>query len=500
MSLLFRILRATHARGTHHKLALDGLAKIGGPSAEEWRRLFLSHAERYLEGSKAPDNAFKDFQNHVLHVDDSLWGGAPAKAEEWYRTCVGHLAAGNWADAVYAAGVLSHYYTDPIHPFHTGQSDAESHVHSAVEWSISRSYDALRPLGDDAAADRDARPGFDRSWLADFVVAGARTSHVHYQDLITHYDFDVGVKEPERGLDQQAQVYVGGLIAYATSGWARVLERALAESQATPPVVDLTIQSVLSALKIPLKMMLKKLDDAADRRQVEAIYAELQATGGVEQTLGEAERMVRQLRPVAPPPVERPAVLERIPAAQAVPVASVPAVPMVPAPAVPIVRVPPAASAPGPAAASPAALAPRSPLLKAGDNVERAPTIGPKMADRLQRIGIVSVADLLAADPATVARQLTDQRLDAADIGDWQDQARLVMTIAGLRGTHAQLLVGAGYRSADAIAAAESDTLCARILAYAATTAGKRVLRDGTPPEIERIREWVATARSRHAA
>ena len=56
MSLLFTIVYAAHANGTHHKLALDALRYLARADAEPWRRVFLKHAEVYLTGSKAPDN------------------------------------------------------------------------------------------------------------------------------------------------------------------------------------------------------------------------------------------------------------------------------------------------------------------------------------------------------------------------------------------------------------------------------------------------------------
>ncbi len=88
MSLLFRIIYAAHAKGTHHKLALDALKQLTSPDAERWQRVFLKHAETYLAGSKAPDDQFKDFKNHVLHVRDGYWGGALGKADQWYaRSC-----------------------------------------------------------------------------------------------------------------------------------------------------------------------------------------------------------------------------------------------------------------------------------------------------------------------------------------------------------------------------------------------------------------------------
>ena len=100
MSALFRIVYATHANGTHHKLALDALNEMQHGDKDAWTRVFLKHVERYLEGSKAPDVSFKDFKNHVLHVAEGYWGGAPEKAAAWYQKTIGRaLKAGNWPEA-----------------------------------------------------------------------------------------------------------------------------------------------------------------------------------------------------------------------------------------------------------------------------------------------------------------------------------------------------------------------------------------------------------------
>jgi hypothetical protein len=107
MGLLYRIVYAAHANGTHHKLALDALARVQSANSERWQNLFLKYAKPYLEGSKAPDNTFKDFKNHVLHVRDDYWGGAPEKAQEWYGKLLEALRGQAWSDAAYAAGVLS---------------------------------------------------------------------------------------------------------------------------------------------------------------------------------------------------------------------------------------------------------------------------------------------------------------------------------------------------------------------------------------------------------
>jgi hypothetical protein len=124
-----------------------------------------------------------------------------------------------------------------------------------------------------------------------------------------------------------------------------------------------------------------------------------------------------------------------------------------------------------------------------------APSIGPKTAARLNAVGIDTVEDLLKAHPIALAARLNDRHLTEETIAEWQDQARLVCTVPGLRGAGAQLLTGAGYRTVTAIASADADKLCADVLAFAAGNGGQRVLRNGNPPDIARIRTWIESAR-----
>ena len=48
MNLLFRIVYAAHANGTHHKLALNALLNLRDQDKVHWQRLFFSHSEVYL--------------------------------------------------------------------------------------------------------------------------------------------------------------------------------------------------------------------------------------------------------------------------------------------------------------------------------------------------------------------------------------------------------------------------------------------------------------------
>lgn len=488
MSLLHNVLYAAHARGTHHKLALDALAGIDVADAERWRRLFLKNAEAYMAGAKAPDDVFKDFKNHVLHPRDGFWGGAPAAARAWYGKTVTALQASNWSEAVYAAGVLSHYVTDPVQPFHTGQSEAENSVHRAFEWSTAKSYGELAAIAAAAPAP-DIAMADGGDWLEEMLKAAALRSNAHYEKCLAHYDINKGVVDPPAGLDDVSRRIVGELIRYAAALFSRVLSRSIAEANVEPPEVSLTLDTVLAGLKIPVKVLANRLADKAERAQVLDMYDELRTTGTVEKTLSEDDRTVRELHAIEIAGKASPA---RTQAKQTSsdPVASPPA--KAPSPVrlaerLETVRI----DVPAKAAL---------PRLSVTDNVVDAPSIGPRMAERLAPLGIKTVADLMACDPAAVAGGLQVSHVKARDVEDWKAQARLVLAIPGLSGTGAQLLVGAGYREPAAIASADPAQLLEKVQGFATGAAGRRILRDREPPESAQITAWAESTRRALAA
>lgn len=489
MSLLFRIIYAAHATGTHHKLALDALRHLECPEAEYWQRLFLKHAERYMEGSKAPDNTFKDFKNHVLHVRDGYWGGALGKAEEWYATLCAALTRQDWSEAAWSAGVLSHYVTDPIQPFHTAQSDAENSIHRAAEWSISRSYDALRAEGLASHGDPVIPAGGGERWLRELILRGAEKANAHYETLIAHYDLDKGVSDPPSGLDTLSRRILGELLVYAAASFATVLDRAFEQAAVAPPEIDLTLDTVMAAVKIPAKTLAKRLTDAEDRRIVAAMYDELIATGRVEATLPEDDRVVRDAYAAE---VEAPRQAQRArERAAALTGNSAPE---------PVVAARPAEPEAQPERLSTLTSPRQKHYLALSDNIERAPTIGPRSAKRLEPLGIKTVSDFLSASVYLAAGAFNSKNVTPETILLWQDQCRLMLDVPGLRGSHTELLAGAGYRTAQSLVEAEETKLCADVLAFATTSAGKRILREGAPPDIERIKGWLATARHARAA
>ncbi len=540
MSLLFRLVYATHANGTHHKLALDALRTLSGDNADAWRKVFLKHSELFMEGSKAPDKQFKDFRNHVLHVGDDFWGGAPDKVVNWYAHTVAALKAENWSEAVYSAGVLSHYYTDPIHPFHTAQSEAETSMHRAVEWSISRCYDNLRAEGLKAYPNLDVLVPEGDTWLADMTCDGAETSHVYYEKLIAHYNLSVGVSDPKSGLDPIARHVVSELLIYAATGFGHILDRAIAEAGVAPPQVNLTAETFVATLKIPVRWVQKKMANAEDKAIVQAMWDELQTTGKVDRTLPEDDRTVRDvhdrevLKPrrqrrqqaranrisqVGTPNTVPPALPKSRSARQTAPAAAAKADPGKEA-GLASLQTGPVAATPPPVMPTTAAMTsvpvisgkqpqhwtpssngrPPRYYLNTSDPVEDAPSIGPKTAQRLATAQITTVQDLFDCNPDAVATALGVRHITASVIRDWQDQAELVINVPELRGGQAQLLVGAGYRDIDALAGADSTQLSADILKFAITSEGERILRDGDPPDIEKITGWIQNAKMALAA
>jgi len=552
-SLCYRIVHYNASRSTHHKLALDGLVQIRGRMAERWRNLFLKHYEAFLEGAKAPDSKFQDFRNHVLHVRDGFWGGAVEAAHQWYERLVDLLQRHEWEEAAYAAGVLSHYYTDVIQPLHTQQSPQENEMHRAFEWSVFKSYDALLELIETKIGYPDLEAPETTDWLAQMIRDGARKANHHYDYIVDRFQLSTAVKDPANGLDRDMSLVIAELLAYATIGFSRILEKAFEESEARPPRTIAALTVVVATIKSPIHFVARCIHDVNEREIVLGIHEELQETGAVEETLPEDDRVVARLyhrevlgerRPSqAPEPAmprsrnaraaqeedrsrssrtRRDRTESRRPEPE---LAAVAASPETPAEAteeessttesprrrsifdlsryVPGRRNRDEQSTetdttepdPTPDVPSPRTLAssPRF-YLQRTDHVERAPSIGPKTARRLEKIGVHTVDDLLMLEPQRASAQLNVSHIDPDTLRDWQKQATLVCRVPNLRGHDAQILVACGYNSPQEVAAADAEELLLLADEFADSHEGQRVLRGGLQPSLDEISNWIRWA------
>ena len=489
MSLLQRIIFASYARSTHHKMALDALQFLQGPNAAKWGDLLLCEYGSYLQGAKDPDDRFKDFKNHVLHVRDNFWGGAVTAAEHWYGQLVDQLRANAWKDSAYSAGVLSHYFTDPHMPFHTGQTEAEGAVHRAAEWSVTTSYDKLRALIPEVGGYPTLRAAKGGDWLGGMICEGAIFSNQYYDLLIDHYNLAVGVKNPPAGLDRVSQEAIAKCLARATAGIAIVFDQAFAEAAVTPPAVDLSANEVIAESKIPIRQLINKLADKGDKAAVEAIYKEVQETGKAIKSLPESEKLVRQFH--AAEVLNVP--LSKLDAQTPRPAGTCYGKPASATPQVAMAVPQPAAIVSPVIVATPHTTSTRY-YLTMDDDIVDAPSIGPKTATRFQQIGMTKVRDLMHADATATASKLETRHITATVVADWQDQSRLMINVPGLRGHDAQILVAAGIRTQTELRQASVAVLLKKVVEVAATTEGKRILRSGAVPDEAEVTEWIAAA------
>ncbi len=143
--------------------------------------------------------------------------------------------------------------------------------------------------------------------------------------------------------------------------------------------------------------------------------------------------------------------------------------------------------------------APREPryYLSLESEVEDAPSIGPKTAKHLARVGIRTVADLLNADAASTSAELDMSHITATRIAEWQNQARLVCQIPELRGYAAQLLVACGYSSPEQIAGMRVEELVRQVTKMCKTKQGQRILRTTDAPTAGKIKRWASNAAQR---
>ena len=132
--------------------------------------------------------------------------------------------------------------------------------------------------------------------------------------------------------------------------------------------------------------------------------------------------------------------------------------------------------------------------LELSQPVVDAPSIGPKTAERLHAIGILTVADLLRADPQQAAAKLGNPAANTV-IREWQAQTALVCRVPNLRGHDAQFIVACQIQTAEQLRTCEPQQLLQRVNAFVKTSPGQRLLRGGKAPDLAEVTEWIVAAR-----
>ena len=125
-----------------------------------------------------------------------------------------------------------------------------------------------------------------------------------------------------------------------------------------------------------------------------------------------------------------------------------------------------------------------------------APSIGPRMAERLAPFNLATVGDLVSVKAEDVANQLADRAVSADIVQQWQQQAMLVCRVPNLRGHDAQLIVGCGLTSAEELAASNATELFSKVIRLASSKHGVRILRGSNAPDQEEVSAWIHWAQN----
>ena len=129
--------------------------------------------------------------------------------------------------------------------------------------------------------------------------------------------------------------------------------------------------------------------------------------------------------------------------------------------------------------------------LNRADAIVDAPSIGPRTASKLKSIGVVTVDEFLRMKPAEIADKLSDGRITAERIADWQAQSKLACRVPQLRGHDAQILVACGISDPAQLSAMTADELWQRVAPFTKSAEGKRIIRGGKTPDLAEVSDWI---------
>ena len=133
--------------------------------------------------------------------------------------------------------------------------------------------------------------------------------------------------------------------------------------------------------------------------------------------------------------------------------------------------------------------------LELSDDLEAAPSIGPKTAERFIKIGVKTIAEFLTQTADSMASKINYKRITAEVIRQWQHQSRMVCRVPNLRGHDAQLLVACGITEPEDLADRQPQNLFKIIEPFAKSKDGLKIIRGGKQPDLEEVTDWINWAR-----
>ncbi len=244
---------------------------------EEWAEVFVKYGDELREGAKMPDDVFKDFQNHCFHPPS--WGGAPSACKKYWELMVQALSDKKCSEAIRYAGIASHYFSDVLNPTHTGQVPREQIVHKFIEWGVGSnlvSYGSRMALSSP----------LEVVDIEQLVRNSAILSHQYYGLFVDGYDLVQGERYGwGKGFSEENHVLNTALLELAVRGTAGLWILAIKAAGVGPPEVNMTVCSVIQAVKSPIARLSNFIESLQLKRVQNRQVEELRMTGTIEKTL-----------------------------------------------------------------------------------------------------------------------------------------------------------------------------------------------------------------------
>jgi hypothetical protein len=479
---LLSFLQSVHCSSTHHYFALDALPLVQTPAGERLVRVLLRHHRRYLLGATDPDIRFRDYQNHVIHVKDGYWGGAPRMAHKWYDRMQRYLRTNRFSDAAHAAGVLSHYFTDPFQPLHTEHSELEKVLHRPIEQSIYRGYSEIYQLWRGSQMKVIFQLSNRVSWLGESMLHGSQYANRKFGVLLDQYDLMSAVENPRTGLSSDARNSLAEIFGLAITGWARVLERAAQEAEHDRekkiPFHLVSPSMITSTCRAPFGLVQQYLGSRREQKEILSMLDEHANQGKLVKQIPAEIDIVHRVADIYQSEKEwRPPRLNGDTK-------------------VAVHWIGPADQNERQLTGDSADSLKEAKELSARDSVFAAPFIRADAAQRMVEVGVERLDDLLQDSPFELAERMKLDGVTAKILAHWQSQAALMVKVKGLGEQASMLLVAAGYASAESIALAQRSSIHRAVRKVVADQDGKRLQHNGVDPDLyprsSEINSWIA--------
>ena len=481
---LLSFLKRVHCNSTHHYFALDALPLVQTPAGERLVRVLLRHHRRYLLGATDPDTRFRDYQNHVIHVKNGYWGGAPRMAHKWYDRMQRYLRTNRFSDAAHAAGVLSHYFTDPFQPLHTEYSELEKVLHRPIEQSIYRGYSEIYQLWRSSQMKVIFQLSNRVSWLGESMLHGSQYANRKFGVLLDQYDLMSAVENPRTGLSSDARNSLAEIFGLAITGWARVLERAAQEAEHERekkiPFHLVSPSMLTSTCRAPFGLLQQYLGSRREQKEIISMIDEYANEGKlVHQTPAEID-VVHRVTDIYQSEKEW-----RLPQLNEDTTLAVKWIDR-------------ADHSEQKSRRKDANSSKEVNELLARDSVFAAPFICVDAAQRMVEVGVKRIDDFLHDSPRELAERMKLDGVTTQILTRWQSQVALMVKVKGLGEQASMLLVAAGYASAESIALAQRSSIHRAVRKVVADHEGKGLQPQGVSPELyprsSEINSWIALA------